>query len=204
MDKGTEPALLVMFGFSVILSNLLLNIFGADNQSINTHFSGKNIYSSDLVSIPFMYAFSFITAVFLILGLTFIMNKTNFGRSLRAASDDAAAAELMGVDTKMAYTAAVIMAMIVVAVGGAFVGSSFIFFPFSGKQYLIIAFGVVVTGGMRSLLGTLVGGIVLGVSQLMGGYLFGSNFQMAAAYIVLLFILAVRPDGLFAASKTRT
>lgn len=203
LDKGSEPALLVMFGVSIFLSNLLLKIFGADNQSINNSFSGKNIFSSELVSIPSMYTFSFIVAVLLIIGLTLLMQKTNFGRSIRATSDDTMAAELMGVNTKMAYTAAMVIAMVVATIAGTLVGSSFVFYPSSGTQYLIIAFGVVVIGGMGSLMGTLIGGIVLGLSQLIGGYLFGTNFQMAVAYIVLLIILAIRPNGLFAASAKR-
>lgn len=203
LDKGSEPALLVMFGVSIFLSNLLLKIFGADNQSINNSFSGKNIFSSDLVSIPSMYTFSFVVAVLLIVGLTFLMQKTNFGRSIRATSDDTMAAELMGVNTKLAYTAAMVIAMVVATIAGTLVGSSFVFYPSSGTQYLIIAFGVVVIGGMGSLVGTLVGGIVLGLAQLVGGYIFGTNFQMAIAYIVLLIILAIRPNGLFAASAKR-
>lgn len=203
LDKGSEPALLVMFGVSIFLSNLLLKIFGADNQSINNSFASKNIFSSDILSIPGMYTFSFIVAVLLIVGLTYFMKKTNFGRSIRATSDDTMAAELMGVNTKLAYAAAMVIAMIVSTIAGTLVGSSFVFYPSSGTQYLIIAFGVVVIGGMGSLIGTLAGGIVLGLAQLLGGYFFGTNFQMAIAYIVLLIILAIRPNGLFAVSATR-
>lgn len=203
LDKGSEPALLIMFGVSIFLSNLLLKIFGADNQSINNGFAGKNILSTDVLSIPSMYTFSFIVAVLLIVGLTLLMQKTNFGRSIRATSDDIMAAELMGVNTKLAYAAAMVIAMIVSTIAGTLVGSSFVFFPSSGTQYLIIAFGVVVIGGMGSLIGTLIGGIVLGLAQLLGGYFFGTNLQMAIAYIVLLIILAVRPNGLFAASAKR-
>lgn len=203
LDKGSEPALLVMFGVSIFLSNLLLKIFGADNQSINNGFAGKNIFSSEILSIPSMYTFSFVVAVLLIIGLTLLMQKTNFGRSIRATSDDTMAAELMGVNTKLAYAAAMVIAMVVSTIAGTLVGSSFVFYPSSGTQYLIIAFGVVVIGGMGSLMGTLIGGIVLGLAQLLGGHFLGTHLQMAAAYVVLLVILAVRPNGLFAASAKR-
>lgn len=198
LNKGSEPALLVMFGISIFLANFLLKIFGADNKSIVNPLASKNILSTDILSISGLYLFSFAVGLVVILGIHFMMQKTNFGRSIRATSDDTMAAELMGVSTKMIYALAMMISLGIAALAGALVGSTFIFYPSSGTQYLIIAFGVVVIGGMGSLAGTLIGGIVLGVAQLLGGYLFGSGIQMLIAYIVLLIILTLRPNGLFA------
>jgi branched-chain amino acid transport system permease protein len=203
LDKGDEPALLVTFGVSIFLSNLLLKIFGADNQSIANPLATMNVISTDALSISAMYLFSFVVGVVVIVGLHLVLQKTNFGRSIRATSDDNMAAELMGVNTTRAYVYAMVIAMGIAALAGTLIGSTFVFYPSSGTQYLIIAFGVVVIGGMGSIIGTLAGGIVLGVSQLLGGYLFGSGVQMLMAYIVLLIILALRPNGLFAASTRK-
>lgn len=203
MDKGQAPALLVTFGLSIFLSNLMLKIFSADNQIINNPLVSKNVVTTDVLSISASYLVSFIIACAIIIGLSLMMQKTNFGRSIRATSDDVMAAELMGVNTKLAYAAAMVICMGITAVAGSLVGSTFTFYPSSGTQYLIIAFGVVVIGGMGSLFGTLVGGIVLGVAQLVGGFVFGSGVQMLVAYVVLLVILALRPNGLFAASAVR-
>ena len=203
MDKGEAPALLVTFGLSIFLSNLMLKIFSADNQSINNSLSSKNVVTTDVLSISASYLTSFIIACVIIIGLSLVMQETNFGRAIRATSDDTTAAELMGVNTKLAYAAAMVICMGITAVAGTLVGSTFVFYPSSGTQYLIIAFGVVVIGGMGSLFGTLIGGIVLGVAQIVGGYIFGSGVQMLIAYIVLLVILALRPNGLFAASAVR-
>lgn len=203
MDKGEAPALLVTFGLSIFLANLMLKIFSADNQLLSNKMASVNVITTDVVSISASYLISFIIAVVIIVGLALMMQKTNFGRSIRATSDDAMAAELMGVNTKMAFAAAMVICMGITAVAGTLVGSTFTFYPSSGTQYLIIAFGVVVIGGMGSLFGTLIGGIVLGVAQLLGGFAFGSGVQMLIAYIVLLVILALRPNGLFAASAVR-
>ena len=203
MDKGEAPALLVTFGLSIFLSNLMLKIFSADNQSINNSLSSKNVVTTDVLSISASYLTSFIIACVIIIGLSLVMQKTKFGRAIRATSDDTMAAELMGVNTKLAYAAAMVICMGITAIAGTLVGSTFVFYPSSGTQYLIIAFGVVVIGGMGSLFGTLIGGIVLGVAQIVGGYIFGSGVQMLIAYIVLLVILALRPNGLFAASAVR-
>ena len=202
VEKGAEPALLVMFGVSIALSNLLLKIFGANNQSIPNTLATKNIISTGLLSISAMYFFSFAAGVIIIVGLNFLMQNTNFGRSIRATSEDTMAAELMGVSTKRAYALAMVIAMGTAAIAGVLVGSTFVFYPSSGTQYLIIAFGVVVIGGMGSLIGTLLGGIVMGVAQVLGGYFAGTGLQMLVLYMVLLIILAVRPNGLLA-SATR-
>ena len=203
MDKGQAPALLVTFGLSIFLSNLMLKIFSERNHLIDNPLASKNVITTDVLSISASYLVSFIIACAIIIGLSLMMQKTNFGRAIRATSDDVMAAELMGVNTKLAYAAAMVICMGITAVAGSLVGSTFTFYPSSGTQYLIIAFGVVVIGGMGSLFGTLIGGIVLGVAQLLGGFVFGSGVQMLVAYIVLLVILALRPNGLFAASAVR-
>jgi branched-chain amino acid transport system permease protein len=200
LDKGSEPALLVMFGVSIFLANFLLKIFGADNQSIPNKLASMNVVSTPALSVSAMYLFSFIVGVIVIAFLHLLMQRTNFGRSIRATSDDTMAAELMGVNTRRAYTMAMMIALGTAAIAGSLVGSTFVFYPSSGTQYLILAFGVVIIGGMGSLIGTLLGGIVLGVAQLLGGYFFGSGVQMLVAYIVLLVLLAVRPNGLLASA----
>lgn len=203
MDKGEAPALLVTFGLSIFLANLMLKIFSADNQLLSNKMASVNVITTPVLSVSASYLISFIIAVVIIVGLALMMQKTNFGRSIRATSDDPMAAELMGVNTKTAFAAAMVICMGITAVAGTLVGSTFTFYPSSGTQYLIIAFGVVVIGGMGSLFGTLIGGIVLGVAQLLGGFAFGSGVQMLIAYIVLLVILALRPNGLFATSAVR-
>lgn len=203
MDKGEAPALLVTFGVSIFLANLMLKIFGADNRSIPNGLSSRNVITTEVLSVSASYLTSFLIAVLIIVVLSLLMQKTNFGRSIRATSDDAMAAELMGVNTKFAYTLAMVICMGITAVAGTLVGSTFVFYPSSGTQYLILAFGVVVIGGMGSLIGTLAGGIVLGLAQLLGGYFFGAGVQMLVAYVVLLVILALRPNGLFASGARK-
>jgi branched-chain amino acid transport system permease protein len=88
------------------------------------------------------------------------------------------------------------LAMITACIAGLLVGVTFIFYPTTGTQYLIIAFGVVVIGGMGSLVGTLLGGIILGIAQLMGAYFFGTGYQLISGYVVLLILLTFKPQGL--------
>jgi len=196
VDKGSEPPLLVTFGISIILQNILLLFFGADARSIPSVFASKNIITTQWFSISTIYLINFLVAIAVILILHVIMQKTYFGRSIRATSDDVVASELMGVNTKRIYAYTMCLAMITASISGLLVGSTFVFYPTTGTQYLIIAFGVVVIGGMGSLVGTLLGGIILGLAQLLGAYFFGTGYQLLAGYIVLLIILTVRPQGL--------
>ena len=87
--------------------------------------------------------------------------------------------------------------MATAAVAGVFLGLTFPFNPTSGVSFLVIAFGVAIIGGLGSMLGTFIGGIVLGLAQILGGYFFGAAAQMLFAYIIVLIVLAVRPQGIF-------
>ena len=193
MLQGSEPALLVTFGLSIILQDLFLLLFTADAQRANVAYNtktiplGANLYISVLDLIVF--AISLIT----ILILTVFLRKTYMGRAIRATSDDTTAAALMGVSVKKTYAIALGIAMATAAVAGLGVGMRWTFYPSSGGSYLLIAFGVVVIGGMGSIPGTLVAGLVFGLAQVLGG----ANYGQLISYILLIIMLAVRPQGLF-------
>ena len=196
ITKGDEPALLVTFGLSIIISNGLFLAFGANSRAIPNELIRTNLINTKLVSVSSMYAVNFIVAVVVIIALTLIMNKTSFGRAIRASSSDTLVSELLGVNTKRMYSYAMCLTTITSSIAGLLVGMSFTFYPTTGPQYLIIAFGCVVIGGMGSLMGTLIGGIILGLAQLVGANFLGSTYQQIIGYVVLLVILAIRPQGL--------
>jgi branched-chain amino acid transport system permease protein len=87
--------------------------------------------------------------------------------------------------------------MATAAVAGVFLGLTFPFSPTTGVSFLIISFGVIVVGGMGSMLGTFIGGMVLGLAQTLGGHFFGDAAQMLVAYLIVLVALTIRPQGLF-------
>jgi branched-chain amino acid transport system permease protein len=196
LDKGAEPALLVTFGVAVIIQNILQLIFGADYKSIKNPLASVNVIDTKWVIISGEYLANVIIAVAVLLALHFLIRRTRLGRSIRAASSNVVAAELMGVNTKRTYVYAMCLAVITGSIGGMLVGQTFGFYSYSGMSYLIIAFGVVVIGGMGSILGTLLGGVILGVSQLLGAYFFGPGVQVLVGYLALLVILTLRPRGL--------
>lgn len=194
---GMEPPLIVAFGLSIILQNALLLIFSPDAQSLETPLSIKSISLTETVSIPVIYLVGFIFGLGVISILWIFFRNTYLGRAIRAASDDEGAAQFMGINTKNIFAIAMGIAMMTAAVAGMLIGTTFTFFPHTGPQYLIIAFGVVIIGGAGSMIGTLTGGIILGIAQLMGAHFFGSGYQLLSGYIILIIVLVLRPQGLF-------
>jgi branched-chain amino acid transport system permease protein len=197
LGKGMEPPLIVAFGLSIILQNTLLLVFSPDAQSLKTPLSIMTINLTESLSIPVIYLVGFLFGVGVIVVLQVFFRYTYLGRAIRAASDDEGAAQFMGINTKNIFAIAMGVAMMTAAVAGVLVGTTFTFFPHTGPQYLIIAFGVVIIGGAGSMIGTFAGGIILGLAQLLGAQFFGSGYQLLSGYVILILVLALRPQGLF-------
>lgn len=198
LGKGDEAPLLITFGMSIILQNVLMAIFTPDARTLTSHLATKSLDVASYLSIPWIYVVNFLASCAVILILSLFFQHTFLGRAIRAASDDGQVAKLLGINIKRIYGVAMGLAMMTAAIAGVLIGMTFNFYPTTGTQYLIIAFGVVVIGGMGSLVGTLVAGIILGLAQVLGAHFFGTGVQLLSGYLVLLIMLAIKPQGLFA------
>jgi branched-chain amino acid transport system permease protein len=197
LGKDLEPPLIVTFGLSIILQNLFLLIFTPDARTLTTDLNIKKISLATHLYIPANYLFDFLVGIGVIACLYFFFQKTYLGRAIRAASDDESAAQLMGVNTKRIYAHAMGISMMTAAVAGILVGMTFTFYPHTGSQFMFVAFGVAIIGGMGSMKGTLLAGIILAMGQLLGTHFFGPGYQIFAGHILLLIVLLVRPEGIF-------
>ncbi len=197
LGKDMNPPLLVAFGLSIILQNLLLLIFTPDARTLLTDLSIATLPIGGFLSVPVVYLVDFIASLVTILLLSRFFTRTYLGKAIRAASDDEGAAELMGINTKRIYAWAMAIAGGTAAIAGVLVGMTFTFYPHTGPDYLIIAFGVVIVGGLGSLVGTFMGGLILGLAQILGAHFLGPGFQLLSGYIILLVVLAFKPTGLF-------
>ena len=198
---GLEPPLIVTFGLSIIIQNVLLVLFSPDARFLEIPLAIMSFRITDLLYIPVIHVVACMVGVALVILLHFFFSRTFLGRAIRAASDDENAAQLMGIDTQNIYAWAMGIAIASAAVAGTLVGTTSIFYPHTGPQYLIIAFGVIVIGGAGSMAGTLLGGLVLGLSQVIGGKLFGPGYQLLSGYVILLVLLAIRPQGLLGRAR---
>ena len=196
MQRGMEPFLMISFGLSIILQNVLLLIFTPDARSLKTALVIKSINVFGLFHIPQIYLLNFTIGLLVLVLLQQFMKRTYLGWAINASADNVNAAKLMGINAKKVYAYAMGIAAVTAAISGVLVGMTFTFYPHSGTQYLIIAFGVVIIGGLGSLPGTFIGGLVLGVSQLFGGRILGPGFQLLSGYMILLIVLTIRPHGI--------
>lgn len=189
--------LLVTFGLSVIIQNVLLEIFSADSQRLQVPWlETASLRLGDQLAIGLMPATVFGTAVIVIGGLELILHRTYLGRAFRATSDDSDTARIYGVNNRHVYAMATAITFVVVSIAGVFLGIRTIFDPTIGPARLLYAFEVVIIGGLGSLWGTLVGGIILGVAQAIGAAI-DPSWDTLAGHLVFLTVLLVRPSGLF-------
>jgi branched-chain amino acid transport system permease protein len=191
------PPLLVTFGLSIIIQNGLLELFTADSRRLQAgQIEVETFQLVPGVWIGALPLIQFAVAIAVIAGLQALFYRTALGRAFRATSDDPPVAQLMGLDTRHVFAMAMALSLAVVAIAGVFLAVRTNFDPAIGPARLIFGFEAVIIGGLGSMWGTLVGGIILGVSQAVGAQI-DPGWQLLAGHLVFLAILAVRPQGLF-------
>jgi branched-chain amino acid transport system permease protein len=191
-----EAPLIIAFGISLVLQNFQQIVWSPMSRGLTTSYALTS-FGIGGVRVPLAYLLDFIAALVVMLLLREFLSRTYLGKAINAASQDRRAAQLMGINTGRVYAFAFAISMVTAALAGVFLGLTFPFTPQSGVSFLIIAFGVVIIGGLGSMLGTFIGGMVLGLAQTFGGYFFGAAAQMLCAYSVVIIVLAVRPQGIF-------
>ena len=198
LDRSVLTTLLVTFGLSVVIENALLEFINADSHSLGT---GNAIITGSFslgsqIQIAYLLLLIFAVAVVVLLGLQYFLSLSKYGRMIRAVADDKEAAQLSGVDYRHVFGIAGAIAFGTVALAGIAYGMYSQFSPTTGTDtILLFAFAAVVIGGLGSLWGTLLGGVVLGVAQQIGAQINISN-EVLAGYIVFLAVLVLRPQGL--------
>lgn len=194
---GLMSPLLVTFGMSIVISQVLLSLFDSNARGIPNELSYSAIRLGEDLNISVLRLIFFVIAVLILICLHQFLHRSHIGRAIRAASDDSEVAPLMGMPTAHIYAVASGVALGVAGVAGLMVGMSRTFQPFDGPQFLLVAFGVVIIGGLGSIAGILVGGILLGIVQVLAGTYFGPAAQQVGGYILILLVLAFKPAGLF-------
>jgi branched-chain amino acid transport system permease protein len=198
LDRGVLTTLIVTLGLSLVIENGLLQFFTANTRGIG---SGLSLVTGSFsigsqISIGYLLLLTFAVAVAVLLGLQYFLSRSKYGRLIRAVADDKEAAQLAGADYRHVFGIAAAVALGTVALGGIAYGMYVDLDPTTGTDtILLFAFAAVVIGGLGSLWGTLVGGVVLGVAQQIGAQINISD-ELLAGYIVFLAVLVLRPQGL--------
>ena len=197
LNRGVLTTLLVTFGLSTVIENALLQFVSANSYSLSIgHLVSDSLHLGSQISIAYLLLVIFGVAVVVLLGLQYFLSSSKYGRLIRAVADDREAAQLAGADYRHVFGVAAAIAFATVALAGVAFGIYTSFDPTLGTdQILLFAFAAVVIGGLGSLWGTLVGGMVLGVSQQIGSQINSADYLLAG-YLVFLVVLAIRPQGL--------
>ncbi len=201
LGRDPLPSLVVTFGLSIVIQNLLLETFSADPRSIGTE--GLNTASLALpggLAVGVLPVLIFALAIAATAALQWLFGHSALGRSFRAVSDDREIAELMGLDAKKVYALATGIAFVLIAIAGVLQAMRTTVSPADGPALLLFAFEAVIIGGMGSFWGTFAGALLLGVTQQIG-FRIDPGWGIWLGHIVFLAVLVVRPQGLF--PKTR-
>lgn len=205
LDRSPFTTLLVTFGLSVLIENLLLEIYTANGQSVNIgSLIGNSWQVNSTIYVSWFELVVLIVAVAVLGVLQLYLSKTSTGRLIRAVSDDREAAQICGANYRHIFGIAAAIAVATVALAGISYGILTELTPTTGgSQVLLYAFEAVVIGGIGSLWGTLIGGILLGVAQQVGAH-YNPAYQVLAGHLLFLAILALRPQGLFGKKEALT
>lgn len=199
-DAGKNAPLLVAFGFMILLENLMSVLWTPDTRAVNTAYTGIGIALGNL-----QISFTKLMVLVLALTATFIVSlwlrRTLTGKAVRAATEHKRAASLMGIDPHKVKAITFGIGIALAGLAGTATASSYSFNPTFGFTFSLKALIAVALGGIGSLVGALTGGILLGVLESAGAYLFTGVWADAVSFSVFLLVLMIRPQGLFTRSS---
>jgi branched-chain amino acid transport system permease protein len=195
-----ENILLVTLGLSILIENLALMFFKGDSRTILVSYSDRMVeIGSTLVALPKLI--SFVVAMVLCIALGLFMQHTDIGRSIRAVAKERVGARLVGIDVDRIYAISYGIGLATLGAAACLMMPIFYVSPSVGHVFVLVAFTVVVLGGMGSFLGAVVGGLIIGLTESFGGLFLGESMGQIGISLIFILILLLRPSGLFGARQ---
>lgn len=200
VGRGDLAPMLVTFGLSIIVHNVLQELFSADFQSLDAgavRTTSVELAGLHLGLLP-LATLALAAAVYA--GAHLLLRRTRFGRIVRATVDDPEVAALMGVDARRVYGAGMAMALGIAGLAGWLYGIKSSFNPLTGGNELLFAFEAVIIGGLGSIWGTFAGGMVLGLAHVAGTQVH-AGWGAFAGHVAFFAFLFLRPGGLLGGGR---
>jgi branched-chain amino acid transport system permease protein len=195
-----QNQILLTIGIGLILSNTMMLLFTSDYRIISTSYSSGSFRIGEIsVSVPLLLSFVITAAVTAV--LYWFLMKTDTGQAIRATAQDRDAAQLMGINVRRMSVLATGIGAGLAAVAGALISPTYYIFPQVGQPFTLKAFVIVVLGGMGSVMGATVGGIIIGATESLAGAYISSGLKDLVVYVLFLLILLFKPAGLFGKSR---
>jgi branched-chain amino acid transport system permease protein len=187
--------LILAFGIEIFINNLALVSWTADVRKVEVPYGAAN-FTIGGVTIPSIRLVAFLMVIVISVAFFFILNRTNLGRSIRATSQDLDAARLAGVDVAHTYAITFGLGVGAAAAAGTLWSILFPISPIMGGELTLKSFVVVIIGGLGSMLGPIIGGLALGVTEALGSTWFGSTYENLIGFSILVLVLILRPKGI--------
>lgn len=195
-----QNILLITLGLSIIFENGAMFFFSADQQVINVSYAYDSV-DLGVVLLALPKVISFFASLAICLLLWAWMKTTDMGKAIRAVAKERQGARLVGIDVEHIFAVSYGVGLACLGAAGCLLLPSFYVDPFTGNTFVIVAFTIVVLGGMGSFIGALVGGFIIGVTESLGGMYLGESLGQIGISLIFILILLFRPTGLFGARQ---
>jgi branched-chain amino acid transport system permease protein len=193
-----ENILLVTLGVAIVLENMALLLFKSDTRTIDTAYALTTVQLGPaFIALPKLLAFAgaLVTSALMLL----IVTRTDLGRAIRAVAKEKQGAKLMGIDVEHVYAMSFGIGLACLGAAACFLLPAYYVNPQVGAGFVLVAFTIVVLGGMGSFAGALVGGLLIGVVESLGGLFLGESLGQIGIFAIFIVVLLFRPTGLFGA-----
>lgn len=190
--------LLVTLGASIVIENALLYAFRADTRTIDVPYAFET-FDLGFTFVPITRVIGFGVVIVVALLLWAIMRWTDIGKAIRAVAKEKLGAQLAGIDVSHIYAMTFGLGTACVAIAACLLIPTYYVNPMVGEAFVLVAFTIVVLGGMGSVPGALIGGLIIGVVESLSGLLLGESLGQIGIFLIFIIVLLVRPTGLFGA-----
>ncbi|TWT11444.1 branched-chain amino acid ABC transporter permease [Reyranella sp. CPCC 100927] len=195
-----ENILLITLGLAIVFDNVALLLFTGDSQTIDVAYAGT-IVQVGAAFLPLPKIISFLAAIALCGVLGVVMARSQLGKAIRAVARERQGARLVGIDVEHVFAIAYGIGIACLGAAACLLMPTFYVSPTSGHAFVLIAFTTVVLGGMGSFVGAAAGGLIIGITESLGGLLLGEQLGQIGISLIFILILLLRPTGLFGVGR---
>lgn len=186
--------LVATVGLSLIVQSVSWIAFGPLEKTVPATFPGVLVLGG--VRLPIERLVAAGVAVLLVVALYWVVYRTKTGLAMRSIEEDEETARMLGVNSDRVAALAVVLGFVLAALGGAFVAPIYSINPGMGLEAILMSFSIIIIGGLGSITGTVLGGLLIGIIQSVGGLLFGAEAAYVLVFVVMIAVLIIRPQGL--------
>ncbi|MAH02443.1 MAG: branched-chain amino acid ABC transporter permease [Candidatus Pelagibacter sp.] len=191
VDRDLFISILATFGISIVTQQLMNSVFGSDVVVAQSNFGTLMLFDNSVV-LPYVKLFSGVVSIIFALILILYMKKSRLGRAIRATAQNAKAAKILGVDTEKVYAATFGINAALCGVAGTLIAMTFTLHPYIGLPYTVRSFMIVIIAGLGNLPAVALSGVGLGVFEEFADFILGTEFRIAAVFMLLVVILVYR------------